>query len=101
MLFAVSPSRWSATGSRQRSLHRVSTVPAELLSAMGRTLQAVCPLAARSRPGICTSHRLCLRCSAVPDSRDTLIAELREHALVIGEVVLTSGKTAQYYVDAK
>lgn len=33
--------------------------------------------------------------------RDTLIAELREHALVIGEVVLTSGKTAQYYVDAK
>lgn len=35
------------------------------------------------------------------DARDTLIAELREHALVIGEVVLTSGKTAQYYVDAK
>ena len=28
-------------------------------------------------------------------------AELREHALVIGEVVLTSGATAQYYVDAK
>ena len=42
-----------------------------------------------------------LRCSTVPDARDTLIAELREHALVIGEVVLTSGKTAQYYVDAK
>lgn len=35
------------------------------------------------------------------DARETLIAELREHALVIGEVVLTSGKTAQYYVDAK
>ncbi len=31
----------------------------------------------------------------------TLLAELREHALVIGEVTLTSGKTAQYYVDAK
>ena len=30
-----------------------------------------------------------------------LIAELREHALVIGEVTLTSGHTAQYYVDAK
>jgi orotate phosphoribosyltransferase len=30
-----------------------------------------------------------------------LIEELREHALVIGEVVLTSGATAQYYVDAK
>jgi orotate phosphoribosyltransferase len=30
-----------------------------------------------------------------------LIEELREHALVIGEVTLTSGATAQYYVDAK
>jgi orotate phosphoribosyltransferase len=30
-----------------------------------------------------------------------LVAELREHALVIGEVVLTSGATAQYLVDAK
>lgn len=37
----------------------------------------------------------------MPAPKDTLIAELREHALVIGEVVLTSGKTAQYYVDAK
>jgi orotate phosphoribosyltransferase len=37
----------------------------------------------------------------VPDAKDILIAELREHALVLGEVVLTSGKTAQYYVDAK
>src|SRR4051812_23533541 len=34
-------------------------------------------------------------------ARETLIAELREHALIIGEVVLTSGRTAQYYVDAK
>jgi orotate phosphoribosyltransferase len=30
-----------------------------------------------------------------------LISELREHALVVGEIVLTSGATAQYYVDAK
>ena len=29
------------------------------------------------------------------------MAELREHALVIGEVTLTSGAEAQYYVDAK
>ena len=35
------------------------------------------------------------------DARERLIAELREHALVIGEVTLTSGATAQYYVDAK
>jgi orotate phosphoribosyltransferase len=34
-------------------------------------------------------------------ARDRLIDELRAHALVIGEVVLTSGATAQYYVDAK
>ena len=33
--------------------------------------------------------------------RNTLIEELRRHALVIGEVTLTSGKTAAYYVDAK
>jgi orotate phosphoribosyltransferase len=30
-----------------------------------------------------------------------LIEQLREHALVLGEVTLTSGATAQYYVDAK
>ena len=35
------------------------------------------------------------------DARTRLIEELREHALVIGEVTLTSGATAQYYVDAK
>jgi orotate phosphoribosyltransferase len=34
-------------------------------------------------------------------ARDTLIEELRRHALVIGEVTLTSGATASYYVDAK
>jgi orotate phosphoribosyltransferase len=34
-------------------------------------------------------------------ARDRLVAELREHGLVVGEVVLTSGATAQYYVDAK
>jgi orotate phosphoribosyltransferase len=34
-------------------------------------------------------------------ARETLIEELRRHALVIGEVTLTSGATAQYYVDAK
>jgi orotate phosphoribosyltransferase len=35
------------------------------------------------------------------DARGRLVEELREHALVIGEVTLTSGRTAQYYVDAK
>jgi orotate phosphoribosyltransferase len=35
------------------------------------------------------------------DARQQLIDELRAHALVIGEVVLTSGQVTQYYVDAK
>jgi orotate phosphoribosyltransferase len=34
-------------------------------------------------------------------ARERLVAELREHALLIGEVTLTSGRKAQYYVDAK
>ena len=34
-------------------------------------------------------------------AQERLIAALREHALVIGEVTLTSGRKAQYYVDAK
>jgi orotate phosphoribosyltransferase len=34
-------------------------------------------------------------------ARERLIAALRQHALVIGEVVLTSGRIAQYLVDAK
>ena len=37
----------------------------------------------------------------VSAARDRLLEALREHALVIGEVVLTSGATAQYLVDAK
>jgi orotate phosphoribosyltransferase len=35
------------------------------------------------------------------EARETLLEELREHALVIGEVTLASGQTAEYYVDAK
>jgi orotate phosphoribosyltransferase len=34
-------------------------------------------------------------------ARARLLADLREHGLVIGEVTLTSGRTAAYYVDAK
>jgi orotate phosphoribosyltransferase len=34
-------------------------------------------------------------------ARERLLRELREQALVIGEVVLTSGQLAQYLVDAK
>jgi orotate phosphoribosyltransferase len=38
---------------------------------------------------------------AIESARTHLLAELRAHALVIGEVTLTSGATASYYVDAK
>jgi orotate phosphoribosyltransferase len=34
-------------------------------------------------------------------AKSTLLSELREHSLVIGEVTLASGAIAQYYVDAR
>jgi orotate phosphoribosyltransferase len=34
-------------------------------------------------------------------AKRTLLAELRQHSLVIGEVTLSSGAVAQYYVDAR
>jgi orotate phosphoribosyltransferase len=34
-------------------------------------------------------------------AKRTLLAELQEHSLVLGEVTLASGATAQYYVDAR
>lgn len=37
----------------------------------------------------------------VTPAREILAAELREHALVIGRVTLSSGLEAEYYVDAK
>src|SRR4030081_1094659 len=39
--------------------------------------------------------------SDTTSARERLLTELRLHALVIGEVVLTSGQLAQYLVDAK
>jgi orotate phosphoribosyltransferase len=34
-------------------------------------------------------------------AKETLVAELREHSLILGEVTLSSGAVAQYYVDAR
>ena len=34
-------------------------------------------------------------------AKQTLLAELREHSLILGEVTLSSGAVAQYYVDAR
>jgi orotate phosphoribosyltransferase len=39
--------------------------------------------------------------NALTTARERLQAELREHALVIGEVTLASGRTSQYLIDAK
>lgn len=39
--------------------------------------------------------------SDLAQARERLVVQLREHALVIGEVTLTSGARAEYYVDAK
>jgi orotate phosphoribosyltransferase len=36
-----------------------------------------------------------------PSPKQTLLDEVREHSLVIGEVTLSSGAVAQYYVDAR
>jgi orotate phosphoribosyltransferase len=38
---------------------------------------------------------------ALAGARERLLAELRRHALVIGEVTLTSGLKDHYYIDAK
>jgi orotate phosphoribosyltransferase len=40
----------------------------------------------------------------VPDlnaAKQTLLEELRQHSLILGEVTLASGAVAQYYVDAR
>ena len=39
--------------------------------------------------------------AAVSQAHKRLVAELREHALVVGRVTLSSGREAEYYVDAK
>jgi orotate phosphoribosyltransferase len=39
--------------------------------------------------------------SQLDRAKEILLAELREHSLIIGEVTLASGATAQYYVDAR
>jgi orotate phosphoribosyltransferase len=44
---------------------------------------------------------LCASTHISEAARERLIAALREHALVIGDVTLTSGQKASYYVDAK
>jgi orotate phosphoribosyltransferase len=37
----------------------------------------------------------------IDTAKHTLLTELRKHSLVIGEVTLSSGAIAQYYVDAR
>jgi orotate phosphoribosyltransferase len=44
---------------------------------------------------------LAIHTSELAGAHERLVQELREHALVIGTVTLTSGALAEYYVDAK
>ena len=44
---------------------------------------------------------VCTGASPPDAARAALLMSLREHALLIGEVTLTSGRTAAYYVDVK
>jgi orotate phosphoribosyltransferase len=44
---------------------------------------------------------LAIHTSELASARERLVQELRDHALVIGTVTLTSGAEAEYYVDAK
>ncbi|HEY3553451.1 MAG TPA: orotate phosphoribosyltransferase [Solirubrobacterales bacterium] len=39
--------------------------------------------------------------TGLEEAKKTLLAELREHSLILGEVTLASGAVAQYYVDAR
>src|SRR6266511_1455314 len=39
--------------------------------------------------------------TSLETARSTLLSELREQALVVGEVTLSSGQRASYYVDAR
>lgn len=51
-----------------------------------------------------SARRPAARMRAVTDldaAKQTLLAELREHSLILGEVTLSSGAKAQYYVDAR
>jgi orotate phosphoribosyltransferase len=57
--------------------------------------------AAPRRPSKADMARVGYGAGLGTDARQTLIEQIREHALVIGEVTLTSGRTAQYYVDVK
>src|SRR3954462_196344 len=53
-----------------------------------------------TRPNACSIRRGAYG-SRPMSARDVLIEELRAHALIVGEVTLTSGRVARYYVDAK
>src|SRR4051794_27924167 len=85
----------SGSGSSvRRAFRRKPGSRARLVSSV-----AVRVAALRASKADIAARRISARLGA--DARDTLINELREHALVVGEVTLTSGRTAQYYLDVK
>jgi len=71
---------------------RLRATMAAATTAQMRTSDDMAPIA---------SAALVASVSPATDARGRLVAELREHALVIGKVTLSSGAEADYYVDAK
>jgi orotate phosphoribosyltransferase len=101
---ATSPVPWkrpnlSASPQVPGSVGPSLNAPLKALNESPKSPTVAEPIGYRGSEGI---HTMVVQMRADLDrARETLLAELREHALVIGEVTLSSGQTAQYYVDAK
>ncbi len=81
---------------RRGHLHLVSACDAAHIGVLSRSRAEHATLPASL---ICLITR-----SPVTDlaaAQQTLLAELKEHSLILGEVTLASGAVAQYYVDAR
>ena len=114
-----SPATTTSTCARPATTRRACTTPSTGTTATPSTATrkspTTPPATAVSAPSSPTSPASTTSCTtarassssdvvAVPDldaAKRTLLAELREHSLVIGEVTLSSGAEAQYYVDAR
>src|SRR5581483_582159 len=85
--------------SRTKIANDAITRPQQTHATVTRTLWSTADVSTATRTSM--SGPMTMDERSISENRDRLIAALREHALVIGEVVLTSGATAQYLVDAK
>src|SRR4051812_5363824 len=93
-------SGWTSSMSRLATLagRNVASSTSRSSSSMPSAKSGASPKWCSTRVSVGPQGRI--GCEAM-SARTTLIEELRRHALVLGEVTLTSGATATYYVDAK